>query len=133
MLNRSSSPIALEPCWYTRRHVPQGRRKREEDGAVTCTCRHCGRKIRSRERGQWDLAEGFDLEALQERSRTGHFCVVDVLDGLVVARYPILMDADETWIQERLAQIREEHAIGEAGSDLQIRLVPGQRETRLRH
>ncbi|MCJ2183759.1 hypothetical protein MTR62_13815 [Novosphingobium sp. 1949] len=133
MLSRSWSSNTVAQCWYMRRHVPAGRRVRGPDGAMTCTCRHCGRRIRSREKGQWDLAEGLDLDALQERSRTGHFCVVDTLDGLIVARYPIAMDADEAWIGAKLQEIAQQYGIAGSDGELQIRIVPGTRETTLRH
>ncbi|WP_226634430.1 hypothetical protein [Novosphingobium profundi] len=133
MLSRSGASPTLAPCWYTRRHVPAGARSRDADGVVTCTCRHCGRRIRSRDRGQWDLAEGVDLDALQEQSRTGHFCVVDTLDGIVIARYPIAMDADEAWIRTKMQEISAEYDVAASGGELQIRIVPGRRESRFKH
>ncbi|MBT0670910.1 hypothetical protein HT136_21300 [Novosphingobium profundi] len=133
MLSRGWTPTTLAPCWYSRRHVPSGQRTRDAEGASVCTCRHCGRKIRSRERGRWDLAEGFDIDALQERSRTGHFCVIDALDGVVIARYPIAMDADEAWIRAKMAEISEEYGVANSEGELQIRIVPGRRDTEARH
>lgn len=133
MLSRSWTSNTLAQCWYSRRHVPEGRRTRLDDGTLMCVCRHCGRKIRSRAQGEWALAQGLDLDALQERSRTGHFCVIDMLDGMVVARYPIVMDADEAWIREKLDEIREEYAIDASDGELQIRIIPGTRETTARH
>lgn len=133
MLSRSWSSTTLAPCWYTRRHSPSGRRTRDAQGASVCTCRHCGRRIRSRARGRWELADGLDLDALQERSRTGHFCVVDTLDGMVIARYPIEMDADEAWIRAKMEEISNEYGVGASDGELQIRIVPGQRDSTARH
>lgn len=133
MLSRSWSSNTVAQCWYSRRHVPQGRKRREADGSLVCTCRHCGRKIRSHGKGQWDLAQGLDLDALQERSRTGHFCVVDTLDGMVIARYPIIMDADEAWIRAKMDELRKEYGIDASDGELQLRIIPGTRETTARH
>ena len=41
--------FAMTPCWFKGAHQPEGRRRREEDGSVLCTCRFCRKEIRSRE------------------------------------------------------------------------------------
>ncbi|HKT84840.1 MAG TPA: hypothetical protein VJQ77_02005 [Novosphingobium sp.] len=123
MLSKINPSVAVAQCWYLRRHVPGGRRRREEDGAVHCTCRYCRRPIRSRDGGKWDLAEAFDLDALAEAGRTSHFAVVDVLDGMVIARYPFSGDLAAEVIAARLAEIREMHRVEGAGGALEVRFV----------
>ncbi|WP_082010648.1 hypothetical protein [Novosphingobium malaysiense] len=125
MLSKMNPSAVVAQCWYLRRHVPEGRRRREENGVVHCTCRYCQRPIRSRDGGRWDLAEGFDVEALGGAGRQSHFCVVDTLDDMVLARYPVQSGADDDTIAERMAEIREKHGIEEDDDVLQIRLVEG--------
>lgn len=122
MLSKINPSAVIAQCWYMRRHVPDGQRWRQ-DGAVHCTCRYCGRPIRSRGQGRWDLADGFDLDAVAEKARTSHFCVVDTIDGMVIARYPVPGGADEAAIAERLAEIKEEHGVEDSGGTLEVRLV----------
>ncbi|SFF94653.1 hypothetical protein SAMN05518801_10458 [Novosphingobium sp. CF614] len=123
MLSKINPSAVVAQCWYMRRHVPEGRRWREADGAVHCTCRYCQRPIRSRGGGRWDLAEGFDLDALAESGRTSHFCVIDALDDMVIARYPLSNGADEQTIAARLAEICAIHGIEDSNSVLEVRLV----------
>ncbi|HKR90815.1 hypothetical protein [Novosphingobium sp.] len=117
------NPAIVAQCWYMRRHVPEGRRRREVDGVMHCTCRYCQRPIRSRDGGRWDLAEAFDLDALAEGARTCHFCVVDTLDDMVIARYPMPLGAGDEDIATRLAEICEKHEVEDSGGVLQVRLV----------
>ncbi|MCT2398037.1 hypothetical protein [Novosphingobium mangrovi (ex Huang et al. 2023)] len=126
MLSKINPSATLAQCWYLRRHVPAGRRRREEGGVVHCTCRYCQRPIRSRDGGRWDLAEGFDLDALAGAARTSHFCVIDTLDDMVIARYVVPNGADEEAISLRMAEIREIHGVEEDDSVLQVRLVQSQ-------
>lgn len=123
MLSKINPSVVVAQCWYLRRHVPGGRRWREEDGAVHCTCRYCQRPIRSRDGGKWDLAEAFDLDALAEAGRTSHFTVVDVLDGMVIARYPLTGEPGEEAVAARLAEIREMHGVEESAGALEVRFV----------
>lgn len=123
MLSKINPSVMVAQCWYLRRHVPGGRRRREDDGVVHCTCRYCQRPIRSRDGGKWDLAEAFDLDALAEAGRTSHFTVVDVLDGMVIARYPFPGEPVEDAIAARLAEIRDIHAVEESGGALEVRFV----------
>lgn len=132
MLSKINPSATVSQCWYLNRHIPEGRRRKEADGTVLCTCRHCHRPIRSRSGGRWNLAEGFDLDALQSRGQTGHFSVVDAMDDMVIARYPIAPDADAAWIEERRAEIADKHGVEESDGVLEIRLV-GVHETGLVH
>ena len=51
--------------------------------------------------------------------------MVDTLDEMVIARYPVPSGADEETIAERIAEIREKHGIEEDNGVLQVRLVQG--------
>jgi len=123
MLSKINPSATVAPCWYLRSHIPEGRRRREADGTVHCTCRHCHRPIRSRAGGRWDLADGFDLDALQAQAASSHFCVVDAIDDMVIARYPIAPDADQAWIAQRREEIDEKHGVTDSRGVLEIRLV----------
>lgn len=118
------NPAIVAQCWYMREHVPEGRKRREPDGVVHCTCRYCQRPIRSRDGGRWDLSDAFDLDALAGAGRMSHFCVVDTLDGMVIARYP--MPVEEDAIAIRLAEISEKHGVEESEGVLEVRLVHSQ-------
>lgn len=133
MLSKMNASVPVAQCWYLRRHVPEGRRRREEGGVVFCTCRYCQRPIRSRDGGRWDLADGFDLDALATAGRNSHFCVIDTLDDMVIARYPLPQGADEEMIAERLAEIREKHGIEDGEDVLEVRLVESQGALKLVH
>lgn len=125
------NPAVVAQCWYMRRHVPEGRRRREPDGVVHCTCRYCQRPIRSRDGERWDLAEAFDLDALAGAARTSHFCVVDTIDDMVIARYPLPPEGDDELVAGRLAEISEKHGVEESGGVLQVRLIQSQRLERV--
>lgn len=133
MLSKMNSSVPVAQCWYLRRHVPEGRRRREAGGVVHCTCRYCQRPIRSRDGGRWDLADGFDLDAIATAGRTSHFCVIDTLDEMVIARYPLPHEADDEMIAERLAEICEKHGIEEDDGVLEVRLVQSQGALKLVH
>ena len=123
MLSKINPSTTVAQCWYLRRHVPEGRRRREPDGAMHCTCRYCQRPIRSRDGGPWDLAGGIDLDALAGATRISYFCVVDTLDEMVIARYPLANGEDDEAISARLVEICEKHGIEEDEDILQVRLV----------
>jgi hypothetical protein len=117
------NPAVVAQCWYLRRHVPAGRRRREVDGVLHCTCRYCERPIRSRDGERWDISDGIDLDALADVAPDSHFCVVDTLDDMVIARYPVPANATETAISEQLCGICETHGVDDVGSVLQVRLI----------
>lgn len=121
MYSRRDS-FAMTPCWYRGDHQPAGPRRREEDGSILCTCRHCRKEIRSREGKTWRLAEGLDLDALAASCMSSHFSVVDVIDGMVIARYPLPEGADEDTIATLRDRICDQHGVV-VGGDLEVRLV----------
>ncbi|GFM30232.1 hypothetical protein [Novosphingobium sp. PY1] len=133
MLSKMNASVPLAQCWYLRKHVPAGRRHREDDGVLHCTCRYCQRPIKSRGGKIWDLAEGFDLDALAEAGRNRHFSVVDVIDDMVIARYPIDREAGDEDVAELLANICEKHGVEDAAGAIEVRLVQGQGGTRRLH
>lgn len=133
MLSKINPSALVAQCWYMRRHVPEGRRWREADGVVHCTCRYCRRPIRSRGGGRWDLAEGFDLDAIAEAGRTSYYCVVDPVNGMVIARYPVPAGADDDALAAQLAEITEAHGIDDSEGALEVRLVQSQQGLRPIH
>jgi len=114
--------FAMTPCWYRGAHQPVGPRRREDDGSILCTCRHCRKEIRSREGKTWRLAEGLDLDALAASCMSSHFSVVDAIEGMVIARYPLPEGADEDDIAAFRDRIIEKHGIS-PGDDLEVRLI----------
>lgn len=119
------TPATVAQCWYMRRHVPEGRRRRQGDGVVMCVCRYCQRTIRSRDGGRWDLAEGVDLDALAGVGQASYFCVIDTLGDMVIARYPMPAGGEEA-IALRLAEISEKHEVEESDGVLEVRIVQHQ-------
>lgn len=122
MFTKRSDAYSLTPCWFSRVHVPDGRREREDDGTLICTCRHCRKRIRSREGKTWNLADGLDLDALAASCISSHFSVIDAEEGMVLARYQLPPDADELAIEEMRAVIAAKHGL-QQGGDLEIRLI----------
>lgn len=122
MFTKRSDAYSLTPCWFSRVHEPDGRREREEDGTLVCTCRYCRKRIRSREGKTWNLADGLDLDALAASCISSHFSVVDVEEGMVLARYKVPPGSDEAAITEMEATIAAKHGV-EAGGEVEIRLV----------
>lgn len=117
------TPATVAQCWYMRQHVPEGRRRHEADGVVMCTCRYCQRPIRSRNGGRWDLAEGVDLDGLAEVGKASYFCVIDTLDDMILARYPLPAGADQEVIALRRAEISEKHGVEDSDGVLEVRIV----------
>lgn len=132
MFTKRSDAYSLTPCWFSRVHEPDGRRERDEDGTLVCTCRYCRKRIRSREGKTWSLADGLDLDALAASCISSHFSVVDVEDGMVLARYKIPPGSDGSAIAEMEATIAAKHGV-EAGGDVEIRLVRHEDMLQKRH
>ncbi|WP_334184359.1 hypothetical protein [Novosphingobium sp.] len=132
MFTKRSDAYSLTPCWFSRVHEPDGRREREDDGTLICTCRYCRKRIRSREGKTWNLADGLDLDALAASCISSHFSVIDVEEGMVLARYKVPPDADELAIEDMRAVIAAKHDF-EEGGDLEIRLIRHEEVLQKRH
>jgi hypothetical protein len=109
---------ALTQCWYTRIHVPAGRKHREPDGSFSSQCRHCHKPITSWNKGAWYLADGFNVSRLRESTGGRFLYVVDVADELIVARYPIDHLKGPAAIRAYKEELRTAHACHEFGSNL---------------
>ncbi|MBO9725241.1 MAG: hypothetical protein J7530_12755 [Novosphingobium sp.] len=132
MFTKRSDAYSLTPCWFSRVHEPDGRREREDDGTLICTCRYCRKRIRSREGKTWNLADGLDLDALAASCISSHFSVIDVEEGMVLARYKVPPDSDELAIEEMRGMIAAKHGF-EEGGDLEIRLIRHEEVLQKRH
>ncbi|MFK4871958.1 hypothetical protein [Novosphingobium sp. ZW T3_23] len=132
MFTKRSDAYSLTPCWFTRVHEPDGFRERDDDGTLVCTCRHCRKRIRSREGKTWNLADGLDLDALAASCISSHFSVIDVEEGMVLARYKVPPNSDELVIADMWATIARKHGV-EAGGDVEIRLVRHEDVLQKRH
>ncbi len=132
MFTKRSDAYSLTPCWFTRVHEPDGRRERDDDGTLVCTCRYCRKRIRSREGKTWNLADGLDLDALAASCIASHFSVVDVEEGMVLARYQVPPGIDAGAIADMRAAIAEKHGFV-PGGDLEIRFVRHEDVLQKRH
>lgn len=71
------------------------------------------------------MAEGLDLDELATRSTIRFICVTSLIDGMVIARYPLERDADDQAVGAKIAEIIARHGAAEAGSGLDVRLMGG--------
>lgn len=112
---------ALTQCWFTRAHIPAGRKHKEADGCYHAHCRYCGKSITSWAKGQWYLADGFNIGRLRD-STGGHFLyVIDVIDEFIVARYPVQEIEDPAALRAFKEELRKQHGIGQPGCTLELR------------
>lgn len=125
MLIKPATSHTLTQCWYSRTHVPAGRKERGEGDTLMSTCRYCERPIRSHGGKSWVLADAVDLDELGSRSRIRYICVTNVADGMIVARYVIPPDADEACTKAQLEAFSESHGANEPGSGLVVQLKGG--------
>ena len=112
---------ALTQCWYTRIHVPHGRRHREEDGWVVSECRYCNRAITSWHKGAWYLADGFNVSKLRDTAGGRYLYVIDTDDEFVVARYPIEVKESPAALRELQEELHRKHGLDKLGCTLQLR------------
>lgn len=121
------STLALTQCWYTRAHHPSQTPKERVEGAFYAYCRHCKRPIFSMDGQVWHIDGGFNVETLSEKA-SSFLAVVDVLDGMILARVPVEPDADDEAVELIKDQIREQYDMDGDGSTLAIHdYRPGKR------
>jgi hypothetical protein len=125
MLIKPATSHTLTQCWYSRTHVPMGRKERGEGDILTSTCRYCERPLRSHGGKSWVLADAVDLDELGARSLIRYICVTNFADGMIVARYVIDPDADEAITNAQLEAISESHGAKVPGSGLDVQLKGG--------
>lgn len=111
----------LAQCWYTRVHVPEGRKHKEADGSHSAACRYCHKPISSWNKGAWYLADGFNVSHLRESTGGRFLYVIDVIDELVVARYPIDHLSRAAEIRAYKDELRQTHGMDAFGCTLQLR------------
>jgi hypothetical protein len=112
---------ALTQCWYTRVHVPAGRKHKEADGSSSSECKYCHKAITSWGKGGWYLADGFNVSRLRESTGGRYLYLIDVADELVVARFPIDHLTDAAAIRAYRDELAEAHGVNQPGSTLQLR------------
>ncbi|MDE1918432.1 MAG: hypothetical protein KGH96_20390 [Sphingomonadales bacterium] len=114
--------VAMASCWYTRDHRPSQTPPLSRDGEPTyARCRHCHRDIASHNGQDWHIAGGFNAEAAGRNHAQAFLSVVDVLDEIVVARFPIGAMNDEDEIRAFKAQLRLRYAMDAPESMLELR------------
>lgn len=113
------STLSMTQCWFTRLHHPRQTPKERVEGAFYAHCRHCRRPIISFDGSYWHIDGGFNVESLGDKANS-FLAVVDVVDGMIVARVPVPHDADEEAVEAIKEQIREDYGIGEEGKFLAI-------------
>ncbi|HEX8055498.1 MAG TPA: hypothetical protein VF481_02450 [Novosphingobium sp.] len=111
---------ALTQCWYTRTHVPVGRKHREPDGSYTAECRHCHKQITSWNKGAWYPADGFNISRLRDSTSGRLLYVIDYADEIIVAKYPIDHIKGANALRDYKLEVRAAHGIDELGSTLRL-------------
>lgn len=125
MLIRPETSYTLTQCWYTRSHIPTARKRRDDEGALISTCRHCERAIRSQGGKSWVLADGVNLDELASKSQIKYICVTNISEGQVIARYVLVADLDDDAIKAQCDAVIEKHQANEPGSCLDVRVLGG--------
>jgi hypothetical protein len=121
------STVALTQCWYTRQHHPASHPKERVEGAFYAHCRHCRRPIFSMDGQFWHIDGGFNVETLSENANS-FLAIVDVVDGMIIARVAVPAQAEDDFVEALKEQIREQYGIGEDGNNLAIQdYRPGKR------
>jgi hypothetical protein len=124
---------ALTQCWFTRVHRPERERHRESDGSLTSTCRYCHRPLVSWDRENWNLSNGLDVSRLAELTTGRTLTLIDMLDDLIVRRFPIRHLEDEAAVEAFKQELREQYGLDEPGSTLVLRdSSPPPRKRRIR-
>lgn len=111
---------ALAQCWYTRTHVPTGRKHKQADGSFSSTCRHCHKPITSWAKGGWYPADGFNIDRLRESTSGRCIYVVDVIDEMIVARYPIDGLRGAAAIRDFKLSLRTKHGFDDPACTLRL-------------
>lgn len=111
---------ALAQCWYTRTHVPAGRKHRESDGSLSAECRYCQKAITSWNKGAWYPADGFNVSKLRDATSGRCLYVVDFADEFIVARYPIDHLKTAAQVRDFKLELRAVHGLDEFGVTLEI-------------
>lgn len=113
--------VALTQCWFTRVHRPERERHRESDGSLTSSCRYCHRPLVSWDRENWNLSNGLDVSRLAELTSGRTLTLIDMLDDLIVRRFPIRHLEDEAAVEAFKQELREQYGLDEPGTTLVLR------------
>jgi hypothetical protein len=124
--------VALTQCWFTRAHRPVRERHRDSDGSLTSTCRYCHRPLVSWDRENWNLANGLDVSRLVELTSGRTLTLIDMLDDLIVRRFPIRHLDNEADVEALKQELRVQYGLGDPGSTLVLRDSSPPRKRRLR-
>jgi hypothetical protein len=112
---------ALTQCWFTRTHVPVSRKHKEADGSRSSECRYCGKPIASWGKGRWYPADGFNVSRLRDTTGGRFLYVIDVIDDLVIARYPIDQLESAAALRAFKEDLRATHGLDQPGCTLELR------------
>lgn len=123
MMTVPPTVVAMTPCWFTREHLPDddGPYVLREGGPSYARCRHCYRDIVSHDAMHWDMAGAFNPEAAGRVRAMAFLSVVDVLDEMVIARFPIGRIPDEAGVKALRARLRQDYRMDEPDSMLVLR------------
>lgn len=113
--------LALTQCWFTRKHVPERKKFREDDGSWSSTCRHCEREIRSWSKGRWFLADGFNVTRLAEETGTRFLYLFDPGEDFVLHRFPVAHLPDEAAVEAYKLGLRAEYRLDAPGCEVVLR------------
>jgi hypothetical protein len=112
---------ALSQCWFTRTHVPRGRKHKEADGSWSSECRYCGKAITSWGKGSWYPADGFNVSRLRDTTGGRFLYIIDVVDDIVIARYPIDDLEGPAALRAFKEDLRATHGLDQPGCTLELR------------
>lgn len=112
---------ALTQCWFTRTHVPAGRKHKGADGSYSGECRYCHKPITSWNKGTWYLADGFNVSRLRDSTGGRYLYVIDVADDMILARYPVDHIQTAAELRAYKEELGKAHELDRIGSTLQLR------------
>jgi len=124
--------VALTQCWYTRVHRPMRERHRDSDGSLTSNCRYCNRPLVSWDRENWSLSGGLDVSRLADMTSGRTLTVIDMLDDLVVRRFPVRHLDNEADVDALKQELRAQYGLDEPGTTLVLRDSAPPRKRRIR-
>jgi hypothetical protein len=109
-------------CWYTRDHQPaRAMHPREDHQPIYARCCHCHRDIVSLDARHWSIVGAFDAEAAGRRRIHAFLSVVDTLDEVVLARFPIGSVPDERGVAALRIYLRWRYRLDDPGCTLDLR------------
>lgn len=114
--------VTMAVCWYTRNHQPaRAMQPHADHRPIYARCCHCHRDITSLDARHWSIVGAFDPEEAGRSRSHAFLSVVDRLDEVVLARFPIGSVPDERGVQALRLYLRWRYGLDKQGSTLELR------------